>query len=115
MSFPPGEHFIHNMELIGYADLECRPAFKLALHQSGERWFLYTATLWEPGLNVVDVTNPSHPRFVRFLPGQANTWTLQVQVAQGRMITSMEKIQPGWGEKPDAPYGEGFLIWDLRD
>ena len=104
MNFPPGEHFIHNMDLVGYADLDGRPAFKLALHKSGGRWFFYTAALWEPGLNVVDVTDPSQPKFLHFLPGPPNTWTLQVQIAEGRMITSMERSQPGWGDTPGAPY-----------
>ena len=112
-NFPPGEFFLSNIELVGYTDLAGRPSFKLALHQADDRWFLYAPTLWHSGLNVVEVTEPDRPRFVRFLPGPANTWTLQVQIAEGRMITSMERIPPGWGGVPDAPYDEGFLIWDL--
>lgn len=115
MSYPPGTHFIQNMDLVGYTDLGGRPAFKLAIHRSKDRWFLYAAALWESGLNIIDVTDPSKPRLVSFIPGPPNTWTLQVQVAEGRMITSMEQIPPGWGDTPGAAYGEGFLIWDLTD
>jgi hypothetical protein len=114
-TFPPGESFSRHIETVAYADLEGRPAFKLALHKAGERWYLYTGTLWHPGLNIVEVTDPTKPRFVRFIPGPANTWTLQVQIAQGRMITSFERIAPGWGDTPGAPFEEGFVIWDLAD
>ncbi|HEX9461195.1 MAG TPA: hypothetical protein VGB82_01225 [Alphaproteobacteria bacterium] len=114
-AFPPGESYSRNLEAIGYMDLEGRPAFKLAIHKSGSRWYLYTATLWHPGLNIVEVTDPTKPRFVRTIEGPPNTWTLQIQIAQGRMITSQERISPGWGETPNAPFGEGFLIWDLAD
>ena len=31
------------------------------------------------------------------------------------MITSAERISPGWGDVPGAPYDEGFHIWDLAD
>lgn len=113
--FPPGESYSRNLEAVGYMDLEGRPAFKLAIHRSGSRWYLYTATLWHPGLNIVEVTDPAKPRFVRYIEGPANTWTLQIQIAQGKMITSQERISPGWGEKPGQPFGEGFLIWDLAD
>jgi hypothetical protein len=114
-TFPPGQSFARNMQAIGYTDLDGRPAFKLALHKAGDRWYLYTATFWHPGLNIVEVTDPANPRFVRFLPGPANTWTLQVQIAEGRMITSHERISPGWGDIPGQPFGEGFEIWDLAD
>jgi hypothetical protein len=103
------------MTAIGYADLEGRPAFKLAMHRAGVRWYLYTATFWHPGLNIVEVTDPARPRFVRFIPGPANTWTLQIQIAEGRMITSLERIPPGWGGVAGEPYEEGFIVWDLAD
>src|SRR5215831_18019467 len=101
--FPPGESYRRNIELVGYADLQGRPGFKLALHKKAERWYLYTPSLWQPGLTILEVTEPSRPRFVRFIEGPANTWTLQVQIADGRMITSFEKIAPGWGYDPGKP------------
>ena len=114
-ALPPGTSWSRNLEPIGYSDLAGRPGFKLALHRAHDRWYLYTPTLWEPGLNVVEVTDPTRPRFVRFVAGPPNTWTLQVQIAGGTMITSLEKIAPGWGGTPDAPFDEGFVIWDLAD
>lgn len=33
----------HNLRLLGYHDLERRPAFKLALQVVMDRWYLYTS------------------------------------------------------------------------
>lgn len=114
-SFPPGEAFAHNFSARSYISLEGRPGFKMAIHEAGGRFYLYVAHLWESGFSVVDITDASQPRFVRFIPGPPNTWTLQVQVADGLMITSQERIMEGWGHKPGEPFGEGFVIWSLAD
>ncbi len=115
MSFPPGKAYAWNMEAIGYNDMIDKPVFKMALHKAGDRWYLYGATFWHPGLHVLDVTDPTKPRHVRFIELPQNTWTLQVQIADGKMITSMEMIAPGWGDIPGQPFDEGFIIWDLAD
>lgn len=115
MGFPPGDSYSWNVEPIGYTDLEGMPAFKLALHQAGDRWYLYTALFWHSGFHIVEVTDPANPRFVRHVEGPANTWTLQVQIADGKMITSQEKIAEGWGHTEGQPFAEGFVIWDLED
>jgi len=115
MPFPPGRAEAQNFEAIGYLDIEGRPGFKMALHKAGERWYLYTAMFWVSGWSIVEVTDPQHPRFVRYMEGPPNTWTLQVQIADGLMITSMERIPPGWGGEEGKPFGEGILIWDLKD
>jgi hypothetical protein len=113
--FPKGETFAHNFEAISYLPLEDRPAFKMAIHRDGQRWYLYTAHFWHAGWSIVDITDPARPRFVKFIEGPENTWTLQIQIAEGRMITALERIPPGWGGDPDGSFDEGFLIWDLAD
>jgi hypothetical protein len=115
MPFPPGQSWIRNFELIGYLDLEGRPGFKMALHKAGSRWYLHVAMLWTSGWSIVEVTDPAHPRFVRFIEGPPNTWTLQIQIADNIAITSLERIVPGWGGLQDAPFEEGFYIWGLAD
>ena len=115
MDFPQGKAWSHNFKQISYIDLENRPGFKMAIHQSGDRWYLYTAHFWVSGWTVIDITNPEKPRFVRFIEGPPNTWTLQIQIADGKMITSMERILDGWGGDPKAPYGEGFTSRSLED
>jgi hypothetical protein len=115
VSFPPGKAWSRNVEPLAYLELEGRPAFKMALHCAGERWYFYCAHLWHSGWSIVEVTDPARPRFVRHIEGPANTWTLQIQIAEGRMITSMERIPAGWGGAQDAPFGEGFYVWSLED
>jgi hypothetical protein len=104
-----------NVEAVGYCDLDERPAFKMTIRESGGRWFLYTGHFWHSGWSVVDVTRPTKPEVVNFLPGPPDTWTLQVDLAGDTMITALEKIFPNFGGRPDAPYDEGVLIWNLAD
>ena len=112
---PPGASWSDRVEVVGYSDLDGRPGFKLAMQHVGERVYLYLGHLWHRGWSIVDVTDPRVPRLIRFVDGPANTWTIQVQVAGGRMITGLEQIAPGWGEEPGRPFDEGMLIWDVRD
>ena len=108
-------HHSHNVDHVGYHDLQGRPAFKLAMQEVGGRWYLYMGHLWHRGWTVLDVTDPTHPQHVIFLPGPENTWTIQVQVADGKMITALERIAPGWGGKEGEVFSEGFLIWDVSE
>lgn len=105
----------NNVELVGYHDLEGRPAFKIALQVVRERWYMYLSHFWTPGWSILEVTEPSEPKLLNFIPGPENTWALQVQVAEGIMVTSLEKIMPGWGGDPEKPFEEGVFIWDVRD
>ena len=89
--------FSENVDLIGYEDLQGRSGFKLAMQEVNGRFYLYVAALWEPGISILDVTNPAEPRFVRWIDGPPGTWTLQVQVADQKMVTNMEPIPAGWG------------------
>jgi hypothetical protein len=100
-----------NFALVGYHDLAGRPGFKLALQVQGERWYLYTAHLWDRGWSLLDVTDPSAPELLGFLPGPPNTATLQIQVADGLMLTSLEK--PPTELLQHAPW-KGFA-WLARD
>jgi hypothetical protein len=83
--------FAENFDLVAYHDLDGRPAFKLALQVVADRWYLYTAHFWDRGWSVLDVTEPARPELVAFLPGPENAATLQIQVAGGLMLTSLER------------------------
>lgn len=108
--------FAHKIRLIGYHDLANRPGFKLGIRSVNGRWFLYVAHLWEGGWSIMDVTTPAHPKLERFIPGPPNTWTHQIQVAGGRLITNYEHRIAGWGGDPKAPYPEeGIAVWDATD
>ena len=111
----PGVISAENMELIGYHDLEDRPAFKTAIQEVDGRFYLYLSHFWVSGWSVLDVTAPGEPKLLRFIEGPDNTWTLQVQAADGLLLTSLEKIPPGWGPRPDdPPEAEGVYIWDVK-
>jgi hypothetical protein len=109
----PGILEQQGFHLVGYSDLAARPAFKLAVQQVEDRWYLYTGHFWHQGWSVVDVTDPTAPSVVNFVAGPQDTWTLQIQVADGLMITSLEGPSEGWGIPLGLPHDEGVLIWDV--
>ena len=105
-----------NVDLLGYHDLGGRSGLKLALQEAGGRFFLYVAGFWHSGWSILEVTDPEHPELLRWLPGPPGTMTIQVQVADGTMITALEHPPPGLriGD-PHAPPQDGFLIWDVHE
>ncbi|MDF0498243.1 LVIVD repeat-containing protein [Bradyrhizobium yuanmingense] len=112
----PNGAYAHNVDIVGYSDLEHRPAFKMAIREVAGRWYLYAGHFWHRGWSIIDVTDPSRPHVAKFVeyPG-ANTWTLQVDLSGDTMITALEKPFANFGGNPNAPFGEGVLIWDIAD
>lgn len=105
-----------NVELLAYHDLDGRSGFKLALQEVGGRFFLYVAALWHSGWSILDVTDPGRPEQLRWLDGPANTWTIQVQVADATMVTALEHVPSGWSAGGgDLPPEDGFLVWDVAE
>ena len=100
-----------NVELVGYHDLEDRPAFKIALQKRNDRWYLYLGHFWHHGWSIVDVTDAERPELVRFVEGPVNMRTAQVQVADGLMATGIEE----WSENREAfdPALAGIYLWDV--
>ncbi len=89
----PG-HTADGIDLVGYHDLEGRPAFKLALSTHGDRWYLYVTHFWEARLSVIDVTDPARMELVASVAGPGHTATWQVQVADGLLVQGMEHRTP---------------------
>jgi len=83
-----------NMHPIGYTDLDGRDAFKLAIKEVGGRWYLYMGHLWSHGWSIVDVTDPTDPKYLKFIPGPDNTWTIQMTLHDNLMITALQKSAP---------------------
>jgi hypothetical protein len=110
----PGTLECKGFDLVGYHDLDGHPGFKLAIQQHGDRWLLYLGHLWRSGWSILDVTDAANPCLVRTLDGPPNTWTIQVQLARGLLITGLEKPGAGWGTAPGAPFEEGALVWDVE-
>jgi hypothetical protein len=108
------KHTSENFDVVGYCDLDGKPGFKLAMQVVDEHWYLYVGHFWEPLISILEVTDPTDPRVVGTIVGPENTWTLQVQVADGLLIEGLEHIAPAWGGN-DLPAEEGIRIWDVRD
>lgn len=110
-----------SVSLVGYTDLEDKPAFKIAMQNVDDRWYIYLSHFWHSGWSIVDVTDPTSPELVRFVKGPQNTQTLQVQVSGGKMVTSLEKPRENWGPvegelyQPNQPYETGVYIWDVAE
>ncbi|MGK8522566.1 LVIVD repeat-containing protein [Nocardia asteroides] len=111
----PAGSFAHNVEVVGYSDLDNRPGFKMAVRQTGGRWYLYLGHFWHSGWSVVDVTDPARPEVALFQQGPVNTWTLQVDLSGDIMVTALERVFPDFGGDPSAPFEEGIYLWDIAD
>lgn len=119
----PGFVSSPGLEFVSYHDVEGRPPFKLAPYEHDGRWYLYTGHIWHRGWSILDVTDPAAPELVAFVDGPENTWTLQVQAANGILMTALEAIGGPdleratalWGLDPTAGNEEGVLFWDIRD
>lgn len=105
-----------NMHPIGYSNLDGREgAFKMAIRHVNGHWYLYMGHLWSRGWSIVDVTDPTRPKVVKFIPGPPNTWTIQMEFHGNLMVLSLQKMPPAWGGDPKKPYEEGLLLYDISD
>ncbi|MCZ6490596.1 MAG: hypothetical protein O7A06_08700 [Acidobacteria bacterium] len=109
----PEGYVAKNMQAVGYLEME--PPFKLAIQEVEGRWYLYTGHLWAHGWSIIDVTEPTAPKLLKFVEGPENTWTIQMEVEDGKMITALQNQAERWGGNPAQPFEEGFLTWDLSD
>ena len=106
----------NNMKAIGYSGLDGRGgAFKMAIRQVAGRWYLYMGHEWHRGWSILDVTNPTNPKYVKFVEGPDNTNTIQMEFHDNIMVTALQRKQPNWGGDPNRPNEEGVLIWDISD
>ena len=105
-----------NMKPIGYSDLDGRGgAFKMAVRRVADRWYLYMGHEWHRGWSILDVTDPTNPKYVKFVEGPDNTNTIQMEFHDNLMVTALQRKQPNWGGDPKRPNEEGALIWDISD
>jgi hypothetical protein len=110
------DYYAHNVELIAYHDLEEKPGFKLAMQEVDGRFYLYTGQFWTCGWTILDVTDPAQPRTPAVIDGPGNTMTLQVQVADRKLIASLE-VLPGLAPfhhiDLSQPSEEGIYVFDV--
>ncbi len=102
------EAIAQNVRAIGYSDVDGRPAFKLSIREHLGRWYLYTGHFWHSGWSIIDVTDPTQPKVVKFIAGPENTWTLQMELSGNTMITALEQIFPNFGGSNRKPFDSEY-------
>jgi hypothetical protein len=113
-----GKSYSKNVEMLAYHDLNGRPGFQMAMQEFEGRYYLYLAHFKHAGWDIVEVTDPSRPRFVKFIPGPdlAGQTTPKIQLADGILVTSLQGGSPLFhGTSKDDPFEEGIYIWDVKD
>ena len=110
--------FSKNIDVLAYHDLEGKPWFQMAMQEVDGRFYLYAAHFKHSGWAIVDVTDPTKPEYLKFIPGPdlAGQGTPKIQVGDGLMLTALGGTLPmlhanEWGD----PYEEGLWIWDVKD
>src|ERR1700719_38956 len=101
-----------NMKPIGYSDLGGHEAFKMAIKRVGDRWYLYMGHFVANGWSIVDVTNPTNPKVIKFLPGPTPTSAGQIDLHGNLMITPLQD-RAGYGGDPNKKVIEGVLLWEI--
>ena len=116
---PPAALEQHNVSLVSHHDLDGRPAFKIGLQEVDGRWYMYGASWWHSGWSVLDVTDPADIEVVNFVEGPENTGTFQLQVADGLLITGLERPRENWGPvdgelyDPEGDFTPGAYLFDV--
>ena len=116
------EPLAKNIEFIGFDDLNGKPGFQMAMQKVGDKYYLYTASFRHNGWNILDVTDPTHPRNVKWMEGpwlsddlHDGQSTPKIQIANGIMVTAhggtMKELH---GTDPGLPFWGGIMIWDVR-
>ncbi len=110
--------FTKNVEVIGFHDLNGKSGFQMAMQSFKGRYYLYMTHYKDSGWAIIDVTEPSSPKYLKFIPGpdKSAQGTPKIQVAEGLMITALGGTLPFLhGTKPGDTYDQGIIIWDVKD
>ncbi len=111
----PKGAFAQNVEYVGFTDVNGHFPFKIDIQQVGPRWYMYAGAQNDRGWSVLDVTDPAKPSVLNWISGPPNTRTGELDIADGKMITPLERSQFGGDTDPRKPWDEGVVIWSLKD
>ena len=122
-----------NMRLVGYNDLQARSAYQPTVQKQGDRFILYvghhggsrevprpmnplTGQLEFNGTSVVDVTDPSKPKYLKHIPGTEGLGeqggAQMVRTCAGK---DLPKGDPGKFYLLRVYGGQAHEIWDVTD
>jgi hypothetical protein len=128
----PGGQEASNMELIGFDDLQARSAYQALVHHhttaGSDRWILYvghhggeapnplTGQVEPNGTSLVDVTEPTRPRYLAHIPGAAGGseggGAQMVRVVDGKNLSNAD---PNKVFMLRSFGNDGHQIWDVTD
>ena len=75
---PKGWQSTPNLKPIGYTDMDGRGGnVKMAIKHVGDHWYMYVSHMWQHGWTILDVTDATNPKVVKFIPGPPNGDTNQ--------------------------------------
>ncbi len=111
----PRGAFAQNVDYVGFTNLNGHLPFKIDIQQINGRWYMYAGAQTDRGWSILDVTDPANPKVLNWIPGPANTRTGELDIADGKLITPLERSQMGGDTDPKAPWDEGAVIWSLKD
>jgi hypothetical protein len=112
-----------NMELVGYNDLQGRPAYQPTIHKQGNRWIAYvghhagsalnplTGKVENNGTSIVDVTDPRHPVYLAHIPGDPSGAQM-ARVCNGSQLPRADKSKVYLLRTRGTSSHE---IWDVTD
>jgi hypothetical protein len=114
------EMLMKNIEYIGYSDLNRKSGFQMALHRTKDgRYYLYAACFRDNGFNIVDVTDPAHPK-AKWVEGD---WVGEVhdgqslpkiQAADGKLLTFHGGTMRVLHGTHEQPFWGGMKIYDIE-
>src|SRR2546425_724785 len=121
----------HDMELVGHHDLQGRSAYQPTIHQQRGRFIAYvghhggrarnplTGVEEDNGVSIVDVTDPSRPRYLAHIPGMPGG--PEQGGAQMVRVCDGAKLKGGVGKTymlrtlGNALPNSGHEVWDVTD
>ena len=101
----PKGAYAKNVEFVGFTDVNGHIPFKMSIQVVNGKWYIHAGAQNDRGCSVLDITNPADPTVVNWIPGPKNTRTVQVDIADGKMITGLERSQ---GEATPIPVRHGM-------
>lgn len=122
-----------DMRLVGSHDLQARSAYQPTIHRQGERWLLFVGhhggNRAEPkplnpltgerefnGTSILDVTDPSSPRYLAHIPGEEGLdeegGAQMVRVCDG---SGLKRTEPGATYMLRTQGNTGHQVFDVSD
>src|ERR1700740_3855675 len=118
----------HDMQLVGYSDLQARSAYQPVIHKQGSRWIAYVGhhgdNLLNPltgnkehnGTSIVDVTDPKKTGYLAHIPGEPGL----AEAGGAQMVRVCDGSELPKGDKSKVYLLRTFgnaahEIWDVSD